>query len=107
MVQNLNQNSQNLRNKMITDKHKKFAREMIVLARKHGMDNLRLTFQQSHMWNAGLEKPVYNHVEMVWSIGRHGSKDVIHLSAKEDISIPEEEPLSEEELQKQLEDRCK
>lgn len=83
---------------MITDRHIAFARAMVALAREHGMNNLNLTFNQSHGARhahfagiAGLSSgpDQFQQVQMFWSEGRHGDTNRIQFKTQGSMDVPE------------------
>jgi len=76
---------------MITDAHRKFARDMVALARASGMNNLRLEFDTSSSQTFLRDRDQYQHskVVLVWSEGRHGAKTNIELFTTSTQNISE------------------
>ena len=83
----------------IPDSHIEFARELVVLARKHSMNNLNVDFDHngSKNWEAKLPWDVRNTKTFFsWSEGRHGAKTEISMVREERINFKETEPYYKE-----------
>jgi hypothetical protein len=73
---------------------KAFAVELVALARKHGADHLRLTFDMrghTEDWRAR-EKWSHGDITLEWSQGRHAALDHISLRYESHVSIMEQAP---------------
>ena len=75
--------------KMVTDRHKAFARAVVALAREHRMNNLDMTFRESLRSLPSPEPRCWEQVRMTWSEGRHGDKGRIELTTQAKEEIPE------------------
>lgn len=75
------------------DKHAAFARDVVALARKHGMNALSVSFRASFrtMFPMGAEPSnIYSgQVTMTWSEGRHGAKEDIKLRFEGSMTVEE------------------
>lgn len=71
---------------MITDKHKAFAQAVVALARAHNMNNLNMTFVESHR----VEGRSHEQITMTWSEERHDIKGYIELNTRASERIEEE-----------------
>lgn len=82
----------------IPDSHIEFARELVALARKHSMNNLKVEFDHSGSknwevklpWNVRNTKTFFN-----WSEGRHGATTNISMTRTEMAVFKETEPSYE------------
>lgn len=73
--------------------HAAFAREVVALARKHGMDHLSLSF--SHSFSRRFLEPPYSEdgysgrVNCTWTEGRHGAESRIRIAFEGAMSVDE------------------
>jgi hypothetical protein len=85
-----------MRDQLPNEKHAEFAREVVALARKHGMDGLSFSFRASFgtMFPVSQEPSnIYSGlVNVSWSQGRHGDKSDIKLRFEGSMSIAEGQP---------------
>jgi hypothetical protein len=75
---------------MIIKEHEDFAREVVEVARKHGMTHLQMSFQLGIRvrQELGLSGDFEN-VRMDWTQGRHGEHHRIRLETNAAKEIPE------------------
>lgn len=71
----------------ITSEHEAFARDVVAVAKKHGMDKLRLTFDLGFELarKHGFEN--WGEVQMSWQEPREG-EDTFHLKAEQHANFP-------------------
>ena len=78
---------------MILKEHQDFARELVALARKHGMTNLNMTFRLDFVHTVknpeGYIAPYNQDIRLQWSQGRHGAMNKIRLETGAAVEIPE------------------
>lgn len=71
----------------ILEKDVEFAREVVAVCRKYGMNNLRLTF--NHNFNVATTSGNWARKEVRWSEGRHGNKAQITFKIDSEMNFPE------------------
>ena len=64
----------------ITEYHKEFALAVVVLARQHNMDKIKLEFESDFNHPSG--HVFGERVTMSWCAGRHGDLNKIHLECR-------------------------
>jgi hypothetical protein len=72
---------------------KAFALELVQLARKHGANRLRMTFDMTGHTPDWKERDKWDHgdISLEWSNGRHGARDHISLRYQSHVSLMEPE----------------
>lgn len=73
----------------ILEKDVEFAREVVAVCRKYGMNNLRLTF--NHNFNVATTMGNFSRKEVTWNEGRHGDSAQITFKLESSMSFPEQE----------------
>lgn len=75
----------------IPDTHIEFARELVTLARKHSMNNLKVEFDHSGSknWREPASTFRYNKTYFTWNEGRHGATTDIHMERNETLHFKE------------------
>lgn len=70
---------------------KAFAVELVQLARKHGANKLRMTFDMTGHTPNWRERDLWRHgdITLTWGEGRHGARDNISLRYESHVSIME------------------
>ncbi len=76
------------------ERHTKFFRAVVALAREHNMSRLTLKFGDA-IGLKGLEGG-YLDFTGTWTEGRHGDKARMRLEWAAGVSLPEEEPVEEQ-----------
>ena len=73
----------------LTKQHEDFARDVVAVAKRHGMDQLRLTFQAGFDLTRDPEFDIYSWgtVEMTWSQPREG-EEKFQLKAEQRANFP-------------------
>lgn len=70
---------------MITDEHRAFARELVALARKHGVNHVNMEFNfGSHkkFREETISNRMWERVTLRWAEGRHGDLNDITLETR-------------------------
>lgn len=83
---------------MIIQEHEYFAREIVALARKRGMDSIDMTFNLSHGFehrkeNENRHRDCFERIRMHWCEGRHGVRSDIRLETNANKQIRETEEI--------------
>lgn len=77
---------------MIQKEHIDFAKELVVLARKHGVNHITIEFDLNSCKNfliPEVKDYKYGKVKVTWYEGRHGSDNKINFESTDTVTIEE------------------